>query len=337
MIEEFKKEFTPLKFLVFLLIIAVSIYLLQILSTVISNFSDIIFVIVLGWLLSFILEPVVNLTTKYLKISKVFGALMVYLLLGALIAVMVFIFIPLVSSQLQTLSAIVPQYFSAFPQFVVTWNNLIRNSMDTLIAFIPSLANVLIDIVLILFLSFYFVVDKERINREMFRLTPGSWHKNLEFVQKIIDETFASFLQIQFIFGVIAGITTWIVLLLFGIDFSISVALLSGLLTVIPLIGPILALVPPVFIALATNPQNPIIAVIIFAILLIIQQVIFNYIGPKLMGKAFKLHPIIVLLSIIVGFRIAGAFGAIFIVPILGILVIVAKEIGHHFFNPDAK
>lgn len=334
MLEELKKEFTPFKFLVILLIISVSIYLLQIFSLVLGNFSDLIFVIVLAWLLSFILEPAVNLTSRSLKLPKIWAALMAYLLLGILISVMIFIFIPLVSSQFQTLSKIVPQYFSAYPQFVNIWNNFVKNSASTFILFIPSVATILIDAVLVLFLSFYLIVDKERLNSEIYKLTPRGWHKNLQFIQKVVDETFASFLQIQFIFGVIAGITTWLVLAIFAIDFAPSIALLSGILTIIPLAGPILALIPPVFVALATNPQNPSIAVIIFIILLIIQQVIFNYIGPKLMSKAFKLHPIIVLLSIIVGFKIAGAFGAIFIVPILGIMVIVFKELGHYFVNP---
>lgn len=335
MLEEIKKEFTPFKFLVFLLIIAVSIYLLQIASQVIGNFSDLIFVFVIAWLLSFILEPVVNLTSKLSKLSIAWSALFIYLLLGVLISIFILILVPLVSSQLQSLSVIVPQYFSSYPQFINTWNNLIKNSADTFITFIPSFANALVGAILILFLSFYLVVDKDRITREIYRLTPKNWHDNLRFVQKVINETFSSFLQIQFIFGVIAGITTWIILAIFRTDFAASAALLSGLLTIIPLVGPILALVPPVFIALATNPNNPTIAVIILVILLIIQQVLFNYVGPKLMSKAFKLHPIIVLLSIIVGFKIAGAFGAIFVVPILGISVMVIKELGHYFINPS--
>jgi predicted PurR-regulated permease PerM len=121
---------------------------------------------------------------------------------------------------------------------------------------------------------------------------------------------------------------------IFSVYYAPSAAFLSGILTIIPLIGPILALIPPVFIALATNPQNPTIAGIILVVLLIIQQVMFNYLGPRLMSKAFKLHPIIVLLSIIIGFKVAGAFGAIFIIPILGILVLVFKELGHYFVNP---
>ena len=52
------------------------------------------------------------------------------------------------------------------------------------------------------------------------------------------------------------------------------------------------------------------------------------------MGNAFKLHPIIVFLSIIIGFKIAGAIGAVFVVPLLAIFVIVVKELGRYFINP---
>ncbi len=334
MIEEIKKEFTPFKFLVFLLIVAVSIYLLQILSSVLTNFSDIISAIILAWLLSFILEPVVHLTSRLTNLPKAWSALLVYALLASLITLMVLIFIPLISTQLKSLSIFVPQYFSSFPQFVKFWDNFIRNSSDSLILYIPSVANALIDAVLILFLSFYLVVDKDNITEEFYRLTPQGWHKNLKYIQKVIEETFAEFLRIQFIFGLIAGVSTWLILTIFSVNFAPSVGFLSGILTIIPLIGPLLALIPPVFITLATHPQNPTITLIVLAILLIIQQIIFNYLGPKLMGKAFRLHPIIVLLSIIVGFKVAGAFGAIFIVPILGILILVFKELGHYFMNP---
>lgn len=334
MLDEIKKEFSSFKLLVILLSTAVSIYLLQILWQVIGNFSDVIIIIVFAWLLSFILEPLVDLVSKFSKLPKVLSALSVYIFFAILFSIMIFIFIPLVSSQLQSLSEIVPLYLVSFPKFVQTWNNAVTNSLDTIISIAPSLATLFVNIILVLFLSFYLIIDKDKIDEEIYRLAPRNWHKNLKFIQTVINDTFSSFLQIQVIFGIIAGISTWVVLRIFSVDFAASIALIAGILTIIPLIGPILALIPPVFIALATNPNNPTEAIFIFAILLLIQQIIFNFIGPKLMGRAFKLHPIIVFLSIILGFKIAGPLGAIFVVPVLGIFVIVLKELGHYFINP---
>lgn len=334
MIEEIKKEFSLFKLLVFLLTVAVSIYLFQIIWQFLGNFSDIIVIVVLAWLLSFIFEPLVEIIEKITKLPKIFAALLVYCFFALLFTAMVFLFIPVVMNEFQSLSKIVPVYLSSYPKFVQTWNLTVTNSVDTLISLIPSLATFFVDLVLILILSFYLIVDKEKINEELYKLAPKGWHKNLKFTQKVIDDTFASFFQIQVIFGVIAGVITWIVLRLFSIDFAASIALVAGVLTIIPLLGPVLAVIPPVFVALATNPNNPAEALLIFVILLLLQQITFNAIGPKLMGRAFKLHPIIVFLSIIIGFKVAGPMGAVFVVPVLGISVIVLKELGHYFINP---
>lgn len=335
MLEDFKKELTSFRLLATLLTIAVSIYLLQVFWTVIQNFFDIIIILVVAWLLSFILEPLVEKIKSVTKFSKPVSALIVYLFFGILFSVMIFIFIPAVSSQYQSLSKMIPQFLAPYPMFIKAWNNALTKSVDFFIAIIPSLATIFVDIIFILFLSFYLIVDKEKVNNEIYKLAPKSWHEHLRFIQKVVDETFASFLQIQVIFGVISGVATWMVLTIFGVNYAASISLLAGVLTVIPLVGPVLALIPPVFVVLATDPNNITIAILIFAILLLIQQVIFNFVGPKLMGRAFKLHPVIVFLSIIIGYKIAGAFGAVFAVPVLGIAVIVLKELGHYFINPE--
>lgn len=335
MLEDFKKELTSFRLLATLLTIAVSIYLAQIFWQFLGNFSDVIVIVVIAWLLSFILEPLVDLIERITKLPKVISAVIVYAFFAILFSVMIFIFIPIVVQQFQTLSKIIPKYLSSYPKSVQAWNNTVTHSVDTIISFIPSIANIFVDIILILVLSFYFIVDKEKINEELYKFAPKSWHKNLKFIQKVIDDTFSSFLQIQVIFGIIAGITTWIVLRIFSVDLAASVALIAGILTIIPLLGQFLGIIPPVFIILATNPNNPTEAVLVFVILILIQQLIFNAFGPKLMGRAFKLHPIVVFLSIILGYKIAGPLGAVFVVPVLGIFVIVLRELGHYFINPE--
>lgn len=334
MLNDFKKELTSFKLLVILLIIAVSIYLLQIAWQILGNFSDIFVIVIIAWLLSFIIEPIVGALSKFLKVPKVLSALLVYIFFLALFSIAIFILLPLVIKEFQTLSVLAPRYLASYPSFIQRWNLIITGSLDNFVSYVPSVANVFLDIVLILILSFYFVIDKERINEELYKLAPKTWNENLRFIQKTVDDAFSSYLRIQVIFAVFAAVATWIVMTLFGVSFAASISLFSGVLTLIPLIGPVLALLPPAFVVLITNPYNPAQAIIILLILLIIQQLIFNALGPKLMGSAFKLHPIVVFLSILVGFRIAGPLGAIFVVPVLGIIVIVLKRLGYYFINP---
>jgi predicted PurR-regulated permease PerM len=336
MFEEIKKGFSLFKLLVILLTIAVSIYLFGILWQFLGNFSDVIVITVIAWLLSFIIEPLVDIICKLTKLAKLWSALLIYAFFAVLFTVIIFLLLPSVVSQFQSLSVLIPKSLTAFPSFTKTWNNVIGNSFENLIGLLPSVATIFVDIILILVLSFYFIIDKTKINEELYKLAPKGWHKNLKFIQATVNETFASFLQIQVLFGILAGIFTWIVLRIFSIDYAASIAIIAGLLTIIPLAGPLLGIIPPAFVVLVTHPENPVLALAIAAILLLIQQVTYNAIGPKLMERAFKLHPIVVLLSILIGFKVAGPLGAVFVVPVLGIFVIVLKKLGYHFLNPEA-
>src|ERR1035437_1078608 len=140
MFEEIKKEFTLFKLLVFLLTVAVSIYLLGIFWQFLGNFYDVIVIAVIAWLLSFIIEPVVEIISKYTKLAKIWSALLVYIVFAALFTAGIFLLLPVVVSQFQSLSVVIPKSLTAFPSFAKTWNNLVGHSFDNLIGFLPSVA-----------------------------------------------------------------------------------------------------------------------------------------------------------------------------------------------------
>jgi len=278
--DEIKRELSSLKLLTILLTFAVGIYLLQFLLEFLRNFSDIILILVFGWLVSFILEPFVDIFTNYLKIPRVISTALVFILAAVLL----------------------------------------------ILTFAVNLVTVLI-------LSFYLVIDKQNINRRIFALSPKKYHDSIRFVQKIVDQSFASFVRIQALWGVIGGIITWIVLTIFGVNFAASTSIMAGILTAVPVIGPIIGVIPPLFVALIDKPNE---ALIIFLIIFIIQQFIFNVFGPKLIGKAFNINPIVVILSLLIGIKIAGATGAVFAIPVISIVLIVSREFYKDYKEDEA-
>lgn len=331
MLDEIKKELTSLKLLSILLTIAVGLYLLQFIWQFLGNFSDVIAIIILSWLLSFVLEPIVDFFSKSFKASKTISAILVYLLLAIIISAVVLLFIPAITYQLDALSRVLPEYLETAPKIVQKWSQSFILSLDNLASFIPSVAGFLFSALIVLIISFYLIVDKEKINTEAYDLIPKKWHKGFNTIENIINTTFASFIRVQFTFALINGIATWAVLRLLGVDFAASTGVISGILTIIPMIGPILGIVPPVFFAFVLDPAK---ALITFIILLIFQQFVFNIWGPKFIGKAFKIHPIIVLLSFFVGVKIAGAMGAIFAIPVISIIILIIRDLGHYFISP---
>ena len=332
MLEELKKQFTSLQILITLLIIAVGIYVFQNIWQVLGNFSDIFVMLISAWLISFILEPWVDAIIQRTKMKKVAAALIVYTLFLALLGAIVFIFIPIVSIQVKNLVVVLPKYFASYPGFINKWGELMSNSLSSSLLLVPSVASFFLSLFIVLIISFYFVLDKERINTELFNLIPKKWHKDVHFTQEVVNTTFASFLRVQLIFGLMAGFGTWIVLTIFNVDFAASTAVFAGLLTMVPLLGPVLGIIPPVLVAFFIDPTR---GLFVFIALLVVSQIIFNVIGPRLLGKAFKLHPVIVLLSFFIGFKLAGSAGAIFAVPVLGILVIVAHRLSRHFLQVE--
>jgi predicted PurR-regulated permease PerM len=332
MIEEIKRQFTSTRILITLLIIAVGAYVLQLLWSFLNMFSDVIIILISAWLISFILEPLVEKLRILTKLPKTLAAISVYIAFFALLIAIVMYFIPVVSAQTQGLVQVLPHYVATAPPFLHKWVDIATSYLDNSLPIISGVAQFVFDLFLALVISFYFVIDKDVINKEFYNLTPKKWRRHLVSTQLLIDTTFASFLRMQLVFAILSGIGTWIVLRIFNVDFAASIALLAGILTLIPLIGPALALIPPLLLPALTNTTQ---AIFIFIMLILIQQIIFSIIGPKLMSKAFKLHPVIVLLSFIVGYKVAGGLGAIFAVPVLGIVAVLLHKVGQHYMEQN--
>lgn len=334
MLEDIKKEFSLIRVLVILLVIAVGIYVLGILWQIVGAFSDVIIILIAAWLLSFILEPVVEKISGIMHLPKAWATLLIYLFIAGIFVAGIFLLIPIVTFQIQSILKVTPHYLESAPQFINRWGETIASSLNNSISVIPSVAQFLFSTIIVLILSFYFIVDKDKINREFFLITPKSWHKRMEFIQSVITSAFASFLRVQLIFGLISGVATWIVLRALNIDFAASAAVLAGALAIVPLAGPFLAIIPPVFIALISDPAK---GALTFIILLIVQQIVFNVIGPRLLGKAYKINPIIILVSFLVGAKVGGPVGAVLAIPILGVIAVIVREVSHYFLKPEKE
>jgi predicted PurR-regulated permease PerM len=331
MFEEIKKELTSIKSLSALLTIALILYVLGLGWNLISNFSDVAIILFFSWLLSFMLDPLVHRISRITRLSLAISTLVAYLLLIILLTLIIVIFIPIVSSEFENLSLIIPKYLDTAPVFIQKWSENLLNSLYGYIVLIPSIANFLFLLFIIFIVSFYFIVDKKRISSECYSLFPQKWHDDIIFVRKIVNDAFTSFIQVQLLFGVVNGFATWLVLRIFGIDFAASIGLLSGILSAIPVVGPIFAIIPPVFVSFIEDPTK---TIAIFLILVVLQQLIFNIWGPKLLGRTFKIHPIIVLLSFLVGLKVAGIVGAIFAIPVISIISLIIRELGHFYRLP---
>lgn len=329
-ISDFKK-FPEFRLLIIALLAIALIYLFGLVWGVVAHFSDLLLLVFLSWLLSFLLEPLIARLTRF-SFSRAVSSLLVYAGLVLLFLAAGLLLIPRLTNQLALLTVALPEYLANSP----AWMARFQEALTSVIGLSANLITMAISLVsstlIVMILSFYFSLDRRQISQEILSLMPKAYRDEALFVSGVINHSFAQFFRVQVIFGVIAGLFTWLVMLALGIQYAAVAAFLAGLLAMIPLVGPLLSLIPPVVLGFLQEPTR---GLAIFIVLSIFQAIQYNVFGPKLFGSAFKIHPIIVFLSFFVGFKLAGIWGSFFAVPVISILAIMGKELWKHWLVRD--
>lgn len=344
------KELSSAKILTLLLSILATIFLAQFLWHSLLFLSDVVLVLFLAWLLSFMIYPLVDKLVEF-KIPRTISALGVYLVLTSLITAVIFYFLPILVSQLLDLSESLPyigdqapkvvsglekflnergvsvNLATSFEQTLTELSSLGLNTADRLVGFIGSFFNTIFSTLLVLIISFYLVLDGKKLVTNLIRILPSSWREEALFFNETVNSSFAGFLRGQLSLALIWGLASWVVLSVFGVSFASLTAILGGLLMIIPVIGGVLGIIPPLFTTLLLNPE---VFFLVFIVLTIIQIIETNILAPIIFERAVGLHPILVLVSFILGMKVGGLWGALFAVPVASILWAISKEVYLH-------
>jgi predicted PurR-regulated permease PerM len=164
---------------------------------------------------------------------------------------------------------------------------------------------------------------------------PTVWRRDAFAVLGIVDHTFGRWIRGQLILGVVVGIATFAGLIILGefidpvfLSFAVLLAVVAGVLELVPVIGPILSMIPTLVLALATDdPVKAAVAVVV--LYLVVQQLENHVLVPIIQGDAVELHPSIVILALIVGSALFGLLGAILSVPVTA----AARDIYRYCFR----
>lgn len=183
--------------------------------------------------------------------------------------------------------------------------------------------------------AFYILRDRVRLTERLAGSLPASWRPDVWAVLSIIERVFGRWIRAQLVLGVIVGVSTWVGLMLLGWlvdprfqDFAVLLAVLAGILELLPIIGPIISMIPTLLVALTT--QDPLVGIVAVLVLYtLIQQVESAVLVPWIQGDAVQLHPSVVIFALIVGGSIAGLIGAILSIPLTAAGMAVYRYLFH--------
>ena len=305
--------------------------------------------IVISVVLSYIINPLVTyLETK--KISRRLGVLIVYVGFILILVVLFLVVLPKTIEELRNLLISLPHLVNDVNLQIldladhiekvtnIDMSRILNNIQEGIEQYLNSVQTSLLDrlrfmasgmyaalgrmvsFVLILILTYYFTVDKNRIKVKMYKLIPSSYRSDILYLASEINTAMLEFVKGKLLLAVIVGVMTTIMLLILGVNFAVAIGLITIIADIIPYIGPFLAFVPAFFFSVMDSWTKAIWVSIFFVFL---QWAENNLFAPKILGKRTGLHPAVVLLCIFVGGGTFGVIGMILSVPVFSTLMIL--------------
>lgn len=276
-------------------------------------------------------------------LNKVVAVALTYILaIGALGLILFMILPPLI---LQT-----REFFQNLPFYVTTASESLNTSgisainsedvanilsarigevLDEVLGLILGVFTGFLTFVTVAVFTFYLLLEKDKIKRNIFRFFPHLPKQRVTSLVHKIDEKLGAWLRGQFVLMIIIGVTTWIGLSLLRIQFALPLAVLAGLLEIVAIIGPIIAAIPAIVIALVQY-GSPIPALGVAALYILVQQFENTLIVPKVMERAVGVHPLAIILALLIGGSLFGIIGAVLAVPIAATVQVVIEDIHEH-------
>jgi predicted PurR-regulated permease PerM len=194
----------------------------------------------------------------------------------------------------------------------------------TLLSYGSSLFSGVITFITLASVTFYQLTKPHKIKNFIVSLSPDSSKTRISQIVDKVEYKLGRWLigQLTLVFGL--GLFSFIGFSLFGIDYALPLAILAGLSDIVPIIGPVFAIVPLVIVAFTTLPLP--LAIGVVAYFVVLQQIEGNIIVPKIMNSTVGIDSIVVIVSIMIGSAIAGGLGALLAIPISVICTILYEE-----------
>lgn len=316
------------QFIAALLLIVTGWFLIQI--------KEILMLLFTSYIVMAALVPFVELLRKY-KVPRVIAVIIAYLLTISIFLLLVFPLVPFLVSQVQALLIGFPGYFEQAVRFLhidarsAQLDSFLSTQLGEVGKNAFALTSVIFggffSLILVLVLSFYILLDHEKIQRGVTGLFRPELQSEILLTIKQIDEKLGAWVRGQAILSVTIGFFTWIALSILGIEFALPLAILAGILEIVPTIGPILSAVPAIIVSLAVSPSTTVSVIIAYTF---IQTFENNILVPKIMQSAVGLNPIIVIIGITVGTKLMGVLGGLLSIPFITLCIIILSQIRKH-------
>lgn len=265
-------------------------------------------------------------------IPRAIGILLILVIALGIVSLVVALFIPALVREVRDVAQSFPTLYerlaktTAFDQFF-SQPEVVEGIRKSLQSFDQALVRItgpifsglssavggLVSFIGIVVLTFYLSLEESGIRRFLASVVPPRFQPYITRLTNRIQGRMGQWLRGQLLLSLIIGSLSFLALWVLGVKYALLLALIAGLTELIPIAGPIIGAIPAIFFAFTDSPWKALAVLIVY---LVIQQLENNLIVPRVMQKATGLNPIVVILVMLIGAKLAGIVGIILAVPV---------------------
>lgn len=303
---------------------------------------SIVTIFIVSLILATLIDPMSDWFAKK-RIPRALAVLLIYIVLIGILALMITLLIPPLVEQstqlIKNLSSNVENLLnrvSALKDLAVSkglvsngeeamtslqagWPKALSGVYSTLTGFFGGL----VTFILILVLTFYMVVEGDALKKFFKSIAPEKYQPHLVGLFTRAQHKIGLWMRGVLILSVIIGVFIYLGLTILGVKYALVIGILAGLTEMIPYFGPIISAIPAVILAFS---QEPIKGLLVAGLFVLAHQLENHILVPKVMQKATGINPVLSILSMGVGFQLAGFFGALLAIPMATALSVFVAD-----------
>jgi len=290
---------------------------------------DIILVFFVALLIMAILNPWVSKLSKY-KIPRAVSVLVVYFLLFGVAGVSLASIVPPLVEQSTSFVNTLPKFIDKYGIQTVFSEQIVGQLLSQIGALSGQAAKVTISVfsnvlgvVAILIFAFYLLLARDKLDDQLGYFFGDKKRREIARIINLLEEKLGGWARGQLTLMLVVGLATYIGLVLLGIPFALPLAIIAGLLEIVPYFGPVLSAIPAVLIGFGISALSGFATA---ALYFLVQQLENYILVPKIMEKSVGVNPVITLLALAIGFRLAGIVGVVISVPAVITIQLLSRE-----------
>lgn len=278
------------------------------------------------------------------RIPRLLGILLLYLTVFVLVVFILTLIIPFVSQEVGQLTEDLPRFIakitasleaikgetgtfdiiSQLQGLLDVFSQFLQESSQSAVGLIINVFGGIISFFGIVVISFYLSVMRGGIDSFLRSVVPDKYESYILNLWHRSEKNLGRWFQAQLLLSLVVGLMTFVGLSLLDIRFALVLAVLIMILELVPNVGPVLAAIPAVALAFF---QSPTLGLWVLALYIVIQQVENQILTPLVLGKTLGINPVVVIISLLVGFNLAGILGMILAVPVATVAVELFNDI----------